>query len=392
MKILYVVDHYPKISESFVINEIHELDRRGHDIVVFSIGDPEDNNAHPEAQELDIPVYYSKSASLRSFPDLISRKILNIPVLRRALFVDAPRKHAYWLHYSQQISEVLNAEDSIDIVHTHFATPNRLAVAYAAAYHDIPCTVTAHAHEIFSPSSLRRLKRVCARFDHIIVPSEYNRQYLLNEIGVETEVSVVPATTRADKFSPSNGCVSNRLLTVARLVEKKGHKYAIDAVADLVNQGYDIEYHIVGTGEREPFLRNQVQERGIEDHVEFLGHISDEQLLDELHEAAVFVLPCVITADGDRDITPVALREAMATQTACISTTISAIPEVITNGHDGILVEPHNSEAVAEAIVNLLDNPSQRQRLAENARKTIETEFDISITTETLLAIFESVQ
>jgi glycosyltransferase involved in cell wall biosynthesis len=223
------------------------------------------------------------------------------------------------------------------------------------------------------------------------VPSKYNKQYLSENIGINTEMTVVPATTSVDKFEPSAGCVSGRLLTVARLVEKKGHEYAIDAVAQLVEQGYDVEYHIVGSGDREEFLRERVRERGVGAYVEFLGHVSDERLNRELQEAELFVLPCVIASDGDRDVIPVVLKEAMATETACISTTVSAIPEMITDGHDGILVEPNDTESVARAVSELLDDSSRRKELAQNARETIETKFDIRIAVDKLEKVFYSV-
>ncbi|EMA09189.1 Glycosyl transferases group 1 [Haloarcula vallismortis] len=203
-------------------------------------------------------------------------------------------------------------------------------------------------------------------------------------------MSVVPATTDVGKFEPSKECVSGRLLTVARLVEKKGYEYAIDAVSKLVNQGYDVEYHIIGTGERENVLHERVHDRGVEDYIKFLGHVSDKRLQSELHEAELFVLPCVIAADGDRDVAPVALKEAMATQTACVSTSTSAIPELITDGHDGILVEPNDSKAVANAVASLLDDPSRRDKIAANGRKTVEEKFDISQTVDKLLNVFQS--
>lgn len=392
MDILYVVGVFPKISESFVINEIHELKKRGHDVSVFSIEEPEERVTHEEIQKMNLSIHYAEIPSYKSFPDLFSSRIINTNILREAFFIDKLQYHAYCLLLGSQIIEAIEAKDNIDLIHAHFAEPNRLAASYAATYHDIPCTITAHAYEIFSPPSLPRLQRVCSRFDHIVVPSKYNQRYLFEEIGVDTDISIVPATTSVNKFEPSKGEISGRLLTVARLTEKKGHEYAIDAIAELVDDGYDVEYHIVGTGKRESVLREYVRAQGIEDRVKFLGHVSDEQLIDELHEAAIFVLPCVITADGNRDITPVALREAMATQTACVSTTISAIPEVITDGHDGILVKPNNSTELAHAVGELLDNPLKRQEIAKNGRQTVKTKFDISTAVDNLLDVFQTVQ
>lgn len=237
MKLLYVVNQFPRLSESFVINELHELDKRGHKVAVFSKKQPDEEVPHTEVQDMDITIHYGEKPSLRSLPDLFSRHVVNTTVLRQALFIENPFYHSYCLHLSKQIAEAIEAEDGVDLIHAHFATPHHLAVTYAAAYHDIPCTVTAHAYEIFSPSSLPRLQRVCSRFNHVIVPSNYNQRYLANKIGIDTDISVVPATTSVDKFEPSDGSVQGRLLTVARLIEKKGHEYAIDAVADLIKQG-----------------------------------------------------------------------------------------------------------------------------------------------------------
>ncbi|MDL0138594.1 glycosyltransferase family 4 protein [Halobacterium salinarum] len=390
VKLLYIVNEFPKLSESFVINELYELDKRGHEIIIFSLSLPNEEIAHEEIYELNLTIYYAQRRSLQSLPDLISKHILNPTVLREAMFVDSPLYHANCLHLGSQISKIIESEGGVDLIHSHFAASNRLAAVYASAYHSIPCSVTAHAYEIFSTPNIQRLQRVCSRSDHIVVPSEYNKRYLSEELGVDTEMTVVPATTNVDKFEPSDGCVSGRLLTVARLVEKKGYEYAINAVAELVERGYDVAYHIVGTGEREEALRSQVRERGIEDYVEFLGHVSDERLETELHEAEIFVLPCVIASDGDRDVAPVALKEAMATQTACVSTSISAIPELITDSHDGLLVEPNDSAAVADALSSLLDDPSRREEIASNGRETVENKFDISQSVDQLVDVFQS--
>ena len=389
-KIIYVVDKFPKISESFIINEIHELNKRGYDVSIFSLEHSGEDITHDELQTLRSDTYYGKPPSRNSVSKLLDWRIFSPSVLREACFIDHPLFHASCLHRGVQIIKTIDIVGGVDLIHAHFANPNRLSVKYAAAYHDVPCTVTAHAKEIFSEPDIDRLQRVGSRFDHVIVPSEYNKRYLREEIGVDTEMTVVPATTSVDKFEPSDGCVPGRLLSIARLVEKKGHEYAIDAVAQLVSQGYDVGYHIVGTGEREEFLHERVCERGVEDHVEFLGHVSDERLEAELLEAELFVLPCVIALDGDRDVAPVALKEAMATQTACVSTSISAIPELIADGRDGILVEPNDSEALTDAISSLLDNPSRREEIAANGRETVENKFDISQSVDQLVDIFQS--
>ncbi|NUC72762.1 glycosyltransferase [Haloterrigena sp. SYSU A558-1] len=389
MELLYVVNQFPKISESFIINELYELDKRGYDITVFAKQRPDEEATHEEIQKMGITVYYGEEPALTSLPYVCSKDILNKSLLRQTLFIDKPSYHIYALHLGKQISEVVERVGGVDLIHAHFATPDRLSASYAATYHGIPCTVTAHAHEIFSPPSVQRLSQVLSRFNHVIVPSKYNKRYLREEIEVKTDISVIPATTDVEKFEPSDGCVSGRLLTVARLVEKKGYKYAIEAVAELIEQGYNIEYHIIGTGERKESVQTRICELGIEDHVKFLGHVSDDELRSELHDAELFILPCVIASNGDRDVAPVALKEAMATETACVSTSVSAIPELITSGEDGLLVEPKNSTALADTIAELLDNPDRRRELAKNGRNTVRNKFDISDSVDELTEVFD---
>lgn len=391
MDILYVVRAFPKLSESFVLNELHELDRRGHDVAVFALERPDEPVVHDELEALDPPVHYGERRTGVG-PDLLSPKVLHPRVLSTATPIRQPRLELRWLRLGRQIAAAVEREGGVDLLHAHFARPNRVAVAYAAAYHDVPCTVTAHAYEIFARPDHERIRRTCAPFDHVVAPSEYNRRYLRETVGVDTDVSVVPAATRVEKFEPSDDAVEGRLLTVGRFVEKKGHEYAIDAVAALREAGYDVDYHVVGGGKLESELRARVREQGIEDAVTFLGRVSDERLHRELREATVFVLPCVVAENGDRDVMPVALKEAMATETACVSTTVSAIPELITDGEDGLLVRPNDASAVADAVAALLDDPALRRRLGRNGRETVAAEFDVGDCVDALVDVFRSVR
>jgi len=393
--ILYYVGSFPKLSESFILNEINELYNRGHNISVFAQNDPEENISHEEYEDIDVPIYYA-DASYTDFSQLLSKKSAQMALSHATdgIFKHfSPKRAGHTLLLGKQCAQFVEALDfEIDVINAHFASSTRIGAMLAARHHGIPCTVTAHAVEIFSSPNVPQIKYICDSMDHVIVPSEYNRDYLGEEIGIANDITVVPATTKVEKFEPSAPTVENRLLTVARLVEKKGYPYGIEAVNKLIEQRYDVEYHIVGTGDRKDRLQQQVKEYGIEDHVEFLGHVSDERLQKELSEAAVFVLPCVIAEDGDRDAMPVVLKEAMASETACVSTTVSAIPELITDGYDGLLVPEKEPDELASAIQELLDNPEKRKAIAANGRETVHNKFDISKSVDTLTEVFESLQ
>ena len=142
MNILYVANKFPKLSESFILNELYELDERGHTVSVFSLNEPDEDISHNEIQKLDVTTHYAELSVLRSFSSLFSKYVLNRSVLQSTMFIDTPFYHSKCLRLGRQIIETVERND-IDLIHAHFATSNRLAVTYAASYHNIPCTVTA---------------------------------------------------------------------------------------------------------------------------------------------------------------------------------------------------------------------------------------------------------
>ena len=390
MNVLYVLRGYPKLSHSFILNEIYGLKKRGHEVAVFARRDPGENIQHEEFSRLDVPVYYAKRPGISDAGELYSQKILNPAVLSQCLYPASPMAHAGYLHLTRQCIEFVESLNwETDHAHSHFASRGKVVASYTAEYFGISSTVTAHAAGIFVNSKPRSLETLFDRMDRVIVPSEYTRTYLRDLLDTRTPIDIVPATTRISKFQPSPPDIPNRLLTVARLAEQKGHAFVIDAVADLVESYPTIEYHIVGSGDREHLLKERVRDRGLEEHVTFLGNVTDERLHQELDEASVFVLPCVIAADNNRDVAPVAMKEAMAMETPCVSTTTGAVPEMITHEHDGLLVEPRDSKAVADAISRLLDDDEFRQQLGYRARETMETKFSLDVVVDRLTTSFE---
>lgn len=390
MNILYWLRQYPKISESFVLNEIHELERRGHNVAIFALDNPGETVVHNEVTSLDLPVHYANLPPHIDFSALLNRAILDDKIRKEAYHFTRPVYQLGSLYLASQCINFLEKEDfDVDIIHSHFATVDKFGAQYTAAYFDVPHTITAHAFEIFSDPDWSTLNTLFSKCDRIIVPSQYNKSYLEQNSTTDRPIDVVPATTRVKKFEPTDRENPNRLLSVGRLVEKKGFRYAIEAVAELQTDFPDIEYHIIGSGELKADLQELVAKRGLEEHIQFFSNISDDQLIEEYDQAAVFVLPCVVAEDGDRDAMPVVLKEAMAMKTVCVSTTVSAVPELITDGHDGILVEPENSEALANAIRQLLSQPARRNEIGINARKTVKEKFNIQDCVGTLVKSFE---
>nr|WP_232502994.1 glycosyltransferase family 4 protein [Halodesulfurarchaeum formicicum] len=185
--ILYYVSSFPKLSESFILNEITELHHRGHNIAVFAQNDPGENITHEEYEDIDVPIYYV-DASYTDFPQLLSKKSAQMALghATDGLFKHfSPIRVAHNLLLGKQSAEFIESLDfDIDVVTAHFASPSRIGAMLAARYHGIPCTVTAHAYEIFSSPNVPQIKYICDNMDHVIVPSEYNRNYLREKSGL----------------------------------------------------------------------------------------------------------------------------------------------------------------------------------------------------------------
>lgn len=329
MNILYFVNRFPKLSESFVINEIHELEKRGHTVAVFSLREPQIDMSHDEVSELDAEVGYLPDPGIQSLLGVPGRWLLDTGVLRSMAHTSGPKVHAGAAYIAGHCIEFVESLDfRIDHVHGHFLNWPKLAAQYTAERFDVPCTVTAHAYGLYSEPDPRMLRRLSDRLDRVVTISEYNKRYLLEEIGTETPVDVVHMGIDPEKFQPTEETVDGRILTVGRFVEKKGITYGIKAVAEVVEEVPDLEYHIIGSGPKEDEIRATIAANDLEDHVTILGNVTDEELIQEYDEAEIFLLPCVVAEDGDRDGIPVVLMEAMAMECVPVSTRVSGIPEL----------------------------------------------------------------
>ncbi|WP_122088215.1 glycosyltransferase [Halalkalicoccus subterraneus] len=373
MNIVYSAFRFPKLSESFILNEIYELKSRGHNVVVFAHTDPMEETTHKEIDNLNLPVYHAGPPQLtyqcaknvlQSFSNpsfyRFGESSLNVP----SKFFNA--------HLLSEFENFLTKlEFHPDLIHAHFTNVRRLPLVYVARKHEIPISVVPHAFGLFADPDYDALEILFNSVNHIISPTEYNKRYIEEHYLPDTSINVVPAVSQLGNREPTGGTVPNRVLTVGRFAEKKGYSYSIEAIAKVVEEYPDVEYHIVGEGNIEPKIRSLIREYGIEKNIEILQQISDDQLSKEYDEAAIFLLPCIIAENGDRDAAPVVLKEAMTMNTACVSTTVSAVPELITDGETGLLTPPRDPGATADAVKTLLKDTEYRDELATAGREHV---------------------
>lgn len=391
VNILYFVNRFPKLSESFIINEIHELERRGHQIAIFSLRRPEIGLQHEEIEHLEAKVGYLPDPSVGSALRAPGMWCINLPVLNRMIHTSPVMVHAGSTYIAGHCNRFIQSLDfEIDHVHGHFLNWPKLAADYVATHFGVPCTTTAHAYGLYSKPNVGLLRLLANRMDRVVTISEYNKSYLREDVGTNSPVDVVHMGINPEKFQPTGNSVVGRVLTVARFEEKKGIPYGIEAIGRMHEKVPEFKYHIVGSGSQEDLIRDRISEYDLEEVVSLLGHVDDDQLIRELDQAEVFLLPCVVASDGDRDGIPVALMEAMAMGTIPVSTSVSGIPELIDHGVNGFLTPPGDVEALSNVLTGILGDDEDYEIQLSVLRETIASDFDIVNCVTDLVKSFEA--
>lgn len=279
-------------------------------------------------------------------------------------------------------------ETGTGLIHSPWADDCAFISLLASRLLGIPYSVQARAHDVHGKAFLYGLGEKFNNADFVITNSEYNAAHIKSLASVQTagKINVVYEGLNLDQFpveERKNGSSALRVLSVARLIERKGLIYLLKACKILKGRGHAFTCEIVGESENPLFmnyhasLKKLHQDLGLEDCVFFRGAQPFLKVLEGYRQADIFVLPCVVGEDGSRDIIPNSLIEAMAMKLPVISTNITAIPEIVQNGVSGILIPPNDEQALAEALIKLIENAPLRRRLGENARRKVEERFDI---------------
>jgi glycosyltransferase involved in cell wall biosynthesis len=275
-------------------------------------------------------------------------------------------------------------------LHAHFVDRATVVALVAGRLLGMPYSVTAHANDIYVNPVLLPEKLAEAQF--VATCTHYNETYLANLDGMalRRKLHCIYHGLDLDQYCAEEKQHPPRplIISVGQLKEKKGFVYLLRACRLLQDRGYDFRCQIVGEGPLRGTLEEEIQRLGLADTVSLCGALPHQAVIQKYREAAVFVLPCVLGADGDRDGIPNVILEAMAMALPVVSTRHSGIPEVVCDGWNGLLTPPEDETAVAEAIASLLDNPKQRQQFGLMGRQTVVDKFSIESNVARLLAEF----
>ena len=394
-RVAYVISGFPI---TFLVNEVEAHRQAGWKILPLSSSAPipPDSLSSLEKDWREHTVYRPQVAT--AFLDVV-RTVVHNPVktlrvlgwlMRLALASPSEcMKALYEIGAACHFAPICR-DFGVEHLHVHFASRSLSLGLMLGILLDLPVTCTAHAFDLYTRGarSLRFRLRQCPAIATI---SEFNVRYLQDKCGEEIarRCTVVRCGVDLDRFKGlDRRPVAGRLLCVTRLTPHKGLDVAIDACGLLRERSVDFMFQIVGDGEMRAFLEQRVRHLDLSHHVTFLGALPNDRLRGVMAEARAFVLPCVTLPNGDHDGLPVALMEAMASEIPTISTPISGIPELITNGVSGVLVPEKDPVALADALQRLLLEPDLCHRLGQAGRQSVEENFDAKKNAAKLREVF----
>jgi glycosyltransferase involved in cell wall biosynthesis len=380
----YLLRMYPRFSQTFIVNEILALERAGLHIRIASMRKPSEGRFHELVCRVRSEADY--------LPEMVWGRIRKTCRVHGALMRQAPQR------YLQAVRTVLRYTNAtafdlvqagyllrwarkrrVDHLHVHFGTSEATVALLARMLGGLPYSLALHAVDIFRDDvdqTLLAIKINASCFT--VVNTEFNQRLVLDIPGVNpTKVRLCYNGVDLEQFRPSNRARRERtVLAVGRLVEKKGFIHLIRAVGRLRDRGIALKCKIVGEGPGKKRLKQEIDRLGLQSRVVLVRPLQHVEISTLMRRYSCFALPCIRAADGNMDGVPNVLIEALASGCPSVSTRLSGVPEVIEDGVTGLLVEPADDAALADAIGTIVTDSAAADRLAVAGRRLVETRFD----------------
>jgi glycosyltransferase involved in cell wall biosynthesis len=374
-RIAVLVKRFPRLSETFILNEFLELRRQGLPVELFAIMDPHEHRSQPEALALVPEVTYIQTGRL----------LAELPAALRAArrYRLGTLRATWWTLTRHSLAAARNLVHALVLVerlasgppahlYAHFLHSPAALAFIAAKISGQPYSLAGHAKDIYTtlPENLRIR---CERARWVTTCTQANRTHLIIEAGLPPGlIHVCQHGIDLAKFTiPDRQPRPGQIVSVGRLVPKKGFDILIRACGDLSRRGIEFELVLVGGGDLRDELLTLANQQGIGDRVRLLGSRPQSDVIEQLAVAEVFALSPVILPNGDRDGIPNVLLEAMAAGVPVVATAVSGIPEVVSDGATGRLVPPGRPDLLAAALAGLLNDPAARAGLAEGGRRFV---------------------
>jgi colanic acid/amylovoran biosynthesis glycosyltransferase len=375
------------LSETFILSQIVGLLERGHEVVILADAASSDEKVHGIVETYRLR---EKAVYLPHIPSSKARCLGRALVLVVWYFFryPFPMLRFVGLFLSRQRGLSLKVlynllticRYSPDVLFCHYGPNGQIGAMLKAAFPGLKLVTMFHGYDIRlgiekGPLFYQELFR---KADLLLANSRFTRDWLLKWGADSSRVKIHPVGVDVKAFCAKQQTDYRKredivLLSVGRLAEEKGFEYALQAVKILQerNPSQKLIYQIVGAGPQERYLKELAVQLSLGDSVQFLGAADQEEIIEKMHQADVFVLPSVSEGLG------LVLLEAQAAGVPVVATNVGGIPEAVEEGQTGFLVPPRDAAALADKIQFLMEHPDIREKMGENGRRRVETYFEI---------------
>ncbi|NJK61926.1 MAG: colanic acid biosynthesis glycosyltransferase WcaL [Synechococcaceae cyanobacterium SM2_3_1] len=399
MRIAVIANGFPLLSETFVLNQIIGLINRGHEVDIYTRSYGDYSKMHPDVLAYKL---LSRTYRLLDRPRTLSKQLQqSLWLLLQYSFVDPLRlfpvltssQGSFWDCLSMGFIGL--GKKSYDIVHCQFGTlgeighcfrsinGGRLVVSFRG--YDISSYIQQHGKSVYDS--------VFANADLFLTNCEFFRQRLL-QLGCDpARLHVLYSGLALSQFPfqerhfPEDGQV--KIAFTGRLVEKKGIRDAITAVAQVAKRYPKIEFNIIGEGILKQELQALIDAFGLQESIHLRGQKDRQEVIQILSQSHLFIAPSITASDGNQDAPTNVLKEAMALGLPVISTRHGGIPELVQDGISGFLVPEGDPEALADRLLYLIEHSECWPEMGRAGRQVVEQVFDLEALNDQLVHLYE---
>lgn len=390
-KIVVLLKGYPRLSETFIAQELLGLERAGYPLELVAMRRPTDKKRHPVHDEIKAKVWYLPEY-LHEEPLRVLKALVRVCRARgfarvlKAFWADVKRDFSRNRFRRFGQAAVLVAEWPRDTawLHVHFIHTPASVARYASMISGTPWTVSAHAKDIWTSQDWELQEKLahadwavtCTKvgFEQLTLLSRGRKNVHLSYHGLDLDrfphfLGSRPSRTGADAFDPV------QILSVGRAVQKKGYDVLLKALAKLPP---DLHWHFthIGGGDELSKLKALADELGLQKRLTWKGALDQRDVLEHYRTSDLFALACRVTSDGDRDGLPNVMVEAASQGLPVVSTTVSGIVELFENETNSLLVRSEDIDQLAGALDRMIRDPALRDRLSTTAEAKVRSEFD----------------
>ncbi len=390
----YILKGYPRISETFISNEILLLERLGFSMRLFPMRRGREDFCHDSVKQIRARIDYLPTELLIDLPRLIGPNILcavKQPARYRQALKTAVRryrrtgKQATFKHLFQagyMTEHFLSRDPSICHLHGHFAHSPTSVTMFASLLSGLNYSFTAHAKDIYT-SHPDQLREKLEKAVFVSTCTLHNKAYL-ESLSDNSAASIhciyhgIDLELFTNEDTRYKARPPYKLMTVARITPKKGLPTIYRALKKISDQGVDFHHVLIGDGDQRQAILTLIDELGLQGRCSWLGTRPHDEVLEQFVRSDLFILGSQIADDGDRDGIPNVLVESLAMGVPAVATSVSAIPEIVQNNQTGLTVNQKDSDALAAAIMTLLTDTELRKKVIGNGRQLVREQFDNS--------------